>query len=210
MMKAILALLLLPLLALHAGESEPPEGSRAAQPARLLWSAQEKEFTLPLEGDPTQKEIVIPPLTPDREKRVALRFRARFHWPKVGGIAPHLGLLLNGQRLDPDFATILNRGDFETSIEGYAATPPGSGWWRGGPNWRLILHYSPTPHELEPRILSDREEGQWYLIAIDDYFLPGQPNTLTMINFAIESNWSDGTLHDTTGIVIEHLALVEL
>lgn len=203
-----LSLALLPTLPTPVLADEPPEGTRAAAPGRVLWTLPEPMITLPLEDQPSSATVEFPAVATDG-KPVALRFRARFHWPSAGGLAQSLGLRLNDQPLGPENAPVINRDLLETTLD-MSLPKQGNGWWLPSHGWSLLLHYSSAPDVLEPRIVSDIDEGHWYLIQIDGVLTPGKENRLEFTNHAVTAMWEEGRLKDTTGIVIEYLTVVEL
>lgn len=183
----------------------------AKQPAKILWESSEKQLKIPLKDDPTELRIEFPSIQ-KTNKTIALRFRARFDWPTVGGANNFLGIRINGEALTPQINPILNRTEFESVYKNGNITHSGiSGWWKKDKNhWRVILQYSPDFDEFEPRVLSDLEERHWYLIDVGSQILSGDtPNVLILENSAVSSIWPNGA-KPTDGIVIEGLSLVEL
>lgn len=179
----------------------------AGKPAKVLWVFPEARLTLPLQDVPSEREIEIPAFQPSR-KTVALRFRARFDWPQVGGVSRALGIKIDDTPLEPSYNPIINRTEFE--FDGMHKSGV-SGWWGRFSNtrWGIIIEYSPEAGQLEPRILTDREEGHWYLVNVQNIMRSSAPHTLTIENLAVNSLWPNGP-KPSEGLVIEGLSLVEV
>ncbi len=208
-MKRLLLPLLISLAPLAVALAEdPPAESRAAAPGRVLWQSPEPVINLQVEEKPSSVTLELPALA-TQSHPVVLRFRARFQWPTAGGFAPNLGISVNGRELGPESGPVVNRDRIELTTERTLPTQ-GNGWWMRKKGWSLVLHYSPSPEVLEPRIVSDTQEGQWYLVQIDGVINTGGTNQLVFTNHAVRSDWKKNNLRDATGIVIEYLSVVEL
>jgi len=198
----ILSLLFAASFPLHAAElPTPPSTAQASKSARVIWQCPEGEFSLPVEEKPTSKTFQLP-TTSIKGKPIALRFRARFHWPVIAGVSRHLVIFLNGQNLNPQYTPILNRDPNGAS--------DAINWKKYGGIYRLALSFAPSPEQIDERLSAFESEGQWYLIRVDDYLKPDAANKLVLENVATEKEWPGNRLKDRTGIVIEALSLVEL
>ena len=193
------------LLAIGAAASAQ-EGPLATQvPWEPVWTSP-GPISLPL-GDETVRQTVEIPKPPFKEgATLCLRFQARLHTPSPAGWNNYLGLEWNGVALESrtsrNTRRVLNRRDpIETKHPNY----PLVALWapRGVPC--LQVFFGPPNHEVDSNIISDRQEGYWYLLDIGDMPLSDDVNRLTISNTAIKSYWN-GVPPADLNMVIEDLS----
>jgi len=135
-------------------------------PLTRVWRA-EKDIVIPTAERPAAHTIELPAVSPRDGGILCLRFQARLHTPVPGGWNHYLGIRINGEPLDRythlGTERLLKRSKFvRTTI-----TSPRSWWSRRGGIPVLFVPFGP-PDRLDPRILSDRAEGYWYLLDVSD------------------------------------------
>ncbi|MEO0296457.1 MAG: hypothetical protein ABIN23_03315, partial [candidate division WOR-3 bacterium] len=118
------------------------------------------------ENIPTKYSFEIPAIKKEKNKVVVMKFKARLHTEKPGGWNDYLAIEINGKVLDKytDFGyyRLVNRKDvFKSSV--YERD-----WWGKRSNYPTILIYFGDGKEIDPRVISYREEGYWYLLNISD------------------------------------------
>jgi len=143
---------------------------------------------IPVAPNVSSKEIEIPKLPVS--KALVLRFQARLHTTAPAGWNNFLGLRWNGVPLMQVTAEgkprLLNRDrTFRSSIPSEAVVATFA--YRGGLPC-LITFFGPDWDTLDNRVLTEREEGYWYLLDITD--LPMKANNqLAFVNTALAQYW---------------------
>ena len=182
-------------------------------PFEVLQRGPEK-LVLPTAAEPAEQTVRLPALPVRKGRALCLRFQARLDTPKPGGWNPYLGIRINGKPLSRFTAgggeRMLKRAEFiQTTIEGKRS------WWgqRGGMPV-LFTVFGPAD-TLDERILTDREEGYWYLLDISDlvhYRRLGAdgrvesetPNSITFVNTCLRRFFPKRT-EGFPDLVIENL-----
>ncbi|HEY3298979.1 MAG TPA: hypothetical protein VGK34_10020, partial [Armatimonadota bacterium] len=115
------------------------------------------------DGEPTSKSIEFPALPKKPGFVPVVRFKAYLDMPTCGGWSNYTQLKLNGNVLDETTADgktrMLNRGK---TIETKDRTE------NIFVNGRMITMFGPGKGEVDDRLVSQREEGYWYLLDISD------------------------------------------
>jgi len=186
-------------------------------PWTLLWQAEEP-VEIPV-GETVQAVTLTPPPLPILPHRrgtegistgpiLGLRFRARLHTERPAGWNNYLGLKVNGLPLGTFTSQrrprLLNRrGYFVAQWHGETKH---SFWVDRAGLPCLQVFFGPNWDTLEERLLSEREEGYWYLLEVSDVFRTEGPNTLELVNTAIASYWQ-GNPPPGLRLVVDALAL---
>jgi len=165
--------------------------------------------TLTIGEKPVSEALALPAVgvTPDRA--VVLRFQARLEWPAPGGWNNYLGVALNGTSVaggnTPDgLPRILNRRTtFKTSSSRWPTVPVMEP--RNGLDC-LNVFFGPANTPPDAQVLSDRDEGYWYLLDVSDAVHADGPNELTLTNTALASYWQ-GKVPEGLKLVVSDLAL---
>lgn len=175
----------------------------------------EGPVTLPIGAEPTSVTLAFPReevamgAVLNGELVLGLRFKAHLSAPQDAGWNNYLALTFNGVQLDAKTAAgaqrVLNRRSvFETSNPRYPMInlfQPRAGMPC------LQVFFGPPEPQLEV-ILTDREEGYWYLLDISDIELSWR-NELTITNTAIAEYWN-GTPPEGMELIIDELAVVTM
>lgn len=147
-----------------------------------------KQLVIPVTDKTGTSTISFPAVKKIPGKSLCIRFKANLQMAIPGGWNPYLGLKLNDTqlgRLMPDGAyRLLNRRQFRMAPEGL------KDYWGGVNSETLLTFFGPENGELDKRVVSDREEGYWYVLNLSDaanYLVIGAdnriesdtPNTLT-------------------------------
>lgn len=161
-------------------------------PLETVYAAKDP-VTIPTQDTPGSDTLDLPSF-PKREGHVlCLRFEAFLRHPTPAGWNPYLGVTLNGKSLAKFTAfgeyRLLGRGDFcETTITS------GKGWWDSRSGMPVLLtFFGPGGDVLDERVISQRDEGYWYILDIsdlanlietgaDDRIESEKPNKLTFVN----------------------------
>ncbi|MBN2293455.1 MAG: hypothetical protein JXM70_13580 [Pirellulales bacterium] len=185
----VLALAMGNFLAVGAGAAPPLIKDL---PLEVVYAAKDT-VTIATQDKPAVYSLELPSF-PKREGHVlCLRFEAFLHHPTPGGWNPYLGLMLNGKKLAKFTGfgeyRMLKRGDFcKTTI---AAD---KGWWDSRAGMPVLLaFFGPGGDVLDERVISQRDEGYWYILDIsdtanfiemgaDDRIESEKPNKLTFVN----------------------------
>lgn len=156
-----------------------------------LWRAP-GEIVLPIAAEPSRTELALPALGADG-RTLCLRFAARLTTPRPAGWNNYLGVIFNGKPLGARLADgpvrLLNRRPAaETTHPNYrriSLVEP-----RGGLPC-LQIFFGPED-SLAPELLTDREEGYWYLLEIGDLARADGANTIELVNTALAQYWPGG------------------
>jgi len=171
------------------------------------WEA-EAPVRLPIADEPTRVTLTLPALSARRGQRLCLRFQARLHTDHPAGWNNYLALLCNDTpvagTLKERRPRVLNRRlVFATSHPHYPEVPllqERDGW----PCFQVF--FGPPEPELDERILTDGEEGYWYLLDFTDLAQATAENRLTFINTARREFWG-GTPPAGMELILEGLAM---
>ncbi len=186
--------------------------SAAASPSALrddwqpLWQAP-GPIHIAIADTHASQSVDIPKLELGEGRLLCLRFQARMHTASPAGWNDYLSLEWNGApvtaRTPAQLNRVLNRHDiFRSRHEHYPQVPVAS--QRDGLPC-LNVFFGPPNQEIDATVLTDRDEGYWYLIDIGD--LPLQDtNRLVIIDTALKRFWN-GTPPSDCDLVIEDLAV---
>ncbi|MFO7973289.1 MAG: hypothetical protein R6V12_01490, partial [Candidatus Hydrogenedentota bacterium] len=181
---------------------------------RWVWKP-DAPLTLPIAAEPTSTAVTFPReavaggAVLNGDLVLALRFKAHLSAPQDAGWNNYLALSYNGVQLGAKTVDgeqrVLNRGSvFETTSPRYPMEnliEP-----RAGMPCLQVFFGPPEPQLNE--ILTDREEGYWYLLDISDIELEWR-NELTFTNTAIAEYWN-GTPPEGMELIIDDLAVVTM
>jgi len=191
-------------LVLAASAAGAAEAKAASAAWRELWKAS-APVTLPIETAPATTTVTFPRLELEDGETICLRFRARFDAPQDAGWNNYLALALNGVQLGAKTGSgeqrVLNRRSvFETSSPRYPVEnliQPRAGMPC------LEVFFGPAEPQLT-NILTDRDEGYWYLLDVSDIELSWR-NELTITNTALAEYWN-GAPPAGMQLIVEDLA----
>jgi hypothetical protein len=172
-----------------------------------IWRA-EAAIRLPIEDQPSSQTVSLPPLPETQGALTCLRFRARLHTERPAGWNNYLALVLNGTPVDrasgDGWPRVLNREPiFATTHPNYPEVDLVQDR-NGFPC--LQVFFGPPEPELADTLLTDTEEGYWYLLNIDDLVQEGQPNELALINTALREYWG-GKPPEGADLIVDDLAV---
>ncbi len=133
---------------------------------KSIWKF-EKPITIISEDKPTQFKVDLPSFKREKGKVLCMRFKAYLTHPTPGGWNPYLAISLNGKYLDKTTETgeyrLLNRvGTFKSTIAERE-------WWGVQFSLPNVIVFFGDGKILDPRVISCKEEGYWYLFNISDY-----------------------------------------
>jgi hypothetical protein len=191
------------------GAVETKASPRAlAIPFDPLWQAPKQPIELPVGATPGQQDISLPAVAVREAAKPCLRFQVRLNTKTLAGWNPYLRLMIDGQAVDALTAghrqRLVNRHPaFETSSTTERGTrycqPPAA------PSCFNIF-FGPDFGALDPRLLTDRDEGYWYLLDLSGLVRADRPSRLTIVNLAIAENWK-GDVPEGLRLVVDNLAL---
>lgn len=192
-------------LVLAASGALAAEADAVSVTWRELWRAP-APVTLPIEAEPASTTVSFPGPELEDGESACLRFRAHLTAPQDAGWNNYLALTLNGMPLDArtesgEQRIVNRRGVFETRSPRYPMenlVKPRAGLPC------LQVFFGPREPQLN-EILTDREEGYWYLLYLGDIGL-GWRNELTITNTAIAEYWN-GAPPEGMRLIIEELAV---
>ena len=180
------ALLLAATFAWSQGLPRPWATNVAWQPLYAAGDA----VRIPVQQQPSSATLDVPPLPGRPGQVVALRFRAWLYGERPGGWNNLTVVSLNGHDLTRTVGEsgprVLNRrSPIRTSLAKEAMLNVIQD--RDG---RPALQTFFGPGDaLDDRVLTDREEGYWYLLDISDQARADGPNQLVLTNLATEAWW---------------------
>ena len=161
-------------------------------PLETVYTAKDP-VTIPTQDAPAPHTLDLPSFPRRKDHVLCLRFEAFLRHPTPAGWNPYLGVTLNGKNL-AKFTTfgeyrLLTRGDFcKTTIAS------DKGWWGSRSGMPVLLtFFGPGGDVLDERVISQRDEGYWYILDIadvanfietgaDDRIESEKPNKLTFVN----------------------------
>jgi len=177
------------LVGLLTGGSDPLPVVREL-PLEAVYQA-EAPIVIQTGDEPARFEIKLPSIEP-KDGLLCLRFEAYLKTPRPAGWNPYLGIVVNGRPLSASTRSghlrLLKRGTiFETTL----GPKPLWGGRAGMPTLNTV--FCPGSSDLDPRILTDRDEGCWYLLDISDvaHFIrrgaderieSAEPNQIVFVN----------------------------
>jgi len=161
-------------------------------PLARVYTAKEA-ITIPTQDKPASYSLQLPSFPKREDSVLCLRFEAFLQHPTPGGWNPYLGVTINGKQLAKYTSfgeyRLLKRGDFcKTTIEA------DKGWWSTNAGMPVLLtFFGPGGDVLDKRVISQRDEGYWYILDISDaaHFIElgaddrtesDEPNKLTFVN----------------------------
>jgi hypothetical protein len=179
-------------LALPAAAQSIPRPIAANVTFRPIYQA-DAPLRLPVADEPSRLSVALPALPRTGDCVLCLRFQARLSTERSAGWNNYLGLILNGTPADrktPDgWPRVLNREPlFATTHPNYPEVElvePRSGLPC------LQVFFGPPEPDFAGTLLTDAEEGYWYLLNIDDLAKTDAPNELVIVNTALHSYWGD-------------------
>ncbi|NOY82242.1 MAG: hypothetical protein GXP31_14685 [Kiritimatiellaeota bacterium] len=135
-------------------------------PLESAWHAPGR-IVIPTSDKPAGHEVRFPAVPFRKKSAVCLRFQARLHTPTPGGWNPYLGISVNGRQLGrftrAGTERLLKRAEFvETTLRGPLP------WWGKRSGMPVLFTVFGPSDALDRRILSEREEGYWYLLDVSD------------------------------------------
>ena len=163
---------------------------------------------MPIEEDPAEHALELPALSAKPGNVLSLRFRARLHHQQPAGWGNYLALRFNDVLLEAKLADnlprVLNRRlTIATTDPKYRRVPlmqPS----RGLPC--LQVFFGPAEPGLDPRVITDRDEGYQYVVDVSDVARADGPNRLTLINTAVKANWGGNPTPDCR-LIVEQIAV---
>ncbi len=155
-----------------------------------VWQTPEP-IRIPIDETPTEHVLDLPALGGDPDGVLCLRFRARLHAERPAGWGHYLAIrfnntLLKEQTKDKHPRVLNRRAAFTTTDPRYQHVPVFQS--RGGTPC-LQLFFGPPKPGIEARVITDREEGYWYLLDVSDVAHANRPNRVTLISTAIKEYW---------------------
>ena len=174
---------------------------------RSLWRADET-IALPIEPEPSTIDVALPGVPTVPGAVACLRFKARLGTEIPAGWNNFLGMRINGQAVDRrtpgGWARVVNRrASFVTTHPRY---PEVSVVQERGGLPCLQVFFGPPEPGISDVVMTDLDEGYWYLLIVDDLLRADGPNVLTLVNTALREYWPEDVPEQ--GLVIEELALV--
>lgn len=168
-------------------------------PFESIWKA-EKGIEIPVAPEVSSKQVELPALPDNRG--LAIRFQARLHTATPGGWNQFLGMRWNGVPIKDATSEgkprLLNRDrTFRSSIPSESVVATFSE--RSGLPC-LCAFFGPNFNTLDDRVLSEREEGYWYLLDISD-LNTATVNRLDFVNTALAQYWGGNPPADMRMIV---------
>jgi len=148
------------------------------------------EARIPTDPDPHSQTLKLPSF-PLKDGVLCLRFETFVPFDQPAGWNPYLGLSMNGRKLEKltecGEDRLLKRGMSCRTSKGERS------WWGQRSGYPLLLTFFGPGNVLDERVLSDREEGYWYILDIsdvasyrklgaDDRIESEAPNVLTLVN----------------------------
>jgi len=117
-------------------------------------------------GKPTTFSIEVPLIKEERGKVVVMKFKARLHMETSSGWNDYLGVEINGKVLskytNKGYSRLINRKEiFKSTIEE-------RDWWKKRAGYPTLTVYFGNGKTLDSRVISDKEEGFWYMLNISD------------------------------------------
>lgn len=186
MKRTALALVLsLPILSAAAAQN-PPRGMNW----KSAWTAG-NELSLAMADTAQESCFPAPAIQREPGHRVCLRFQAYIAYPQPGGWNNFLSVALNGTRLgakmpDREPRLVNRRLVIETRHPNYpivSMIEP-----RDGVPC-LNVFFGPKGQPLDPIVLTDRQEGYWYILDVSDLIRSDVPNRLCFTNLALARIW---------------------
>lgn len=192
-------------LVLGASGAMAAEAKAASVTWRELWHAG-APVLLPIDSAPASTTLTFPRVELEEGESPCLRFRARLDAPQDAGWNNYLAVSLNGTAFDARTGAgeprVLNRRSvFETSSPRYPLINLFE--TRSGLPC-LQAFFGPAEPQLEA-VLTDRDEGYWYLLDISDIALSWR-NELTITNTAIAEYWN-GTPPEGMQLIVDDLSV---
>ena len=199
--------LLLGMLAVCAVAQDEQRPLATSVAWQATWEA-EAPVPVPIEDQPARQRLELPALPGAEDSVVCLRFKARLHTEGPAGWNNYLGLILNGSpvgRVSPDgWPRLLNREPvFATTHPRYPEVELVQD--RGGLPCLQVFFGPPEP-DLGDTLLTDAEEGYWYLLNVDDLVRDDRANDLTLVNTALREYWG-GDPPEGADLVLDDLAV---
>ncbi len=161
-------------------------------------------------GEKTLSETLALPAIPVAPDQTAvMRFQARLEWPAPGGWNNYLAIALNGVSLAGGNTTdgvprlVNRRTTFRTSSPHWPTVPVMEP--RNGLDC-LNVFFGPADTPPDPQVLSDRDEGYWYLLDVSDAVHTDGPNELVLTNTALAAYWQN-KVPEGMKLVVSDLAL---
>ncbi|HJN17339.1 MAG TPA: hypothetical protein QGH10_17675 [Armatimonadota bacterium] len=172
-----------------------------------LWQAGDAA-RLPIVHEPSRLTIAIPHVEAPDNTVLCLRFRARLHYAHPAGWNNYLALLIDeepvGRMSEDGWPRVLNRQlIFATTHTNYPEVELVEN--RSGFPC-LQVFFGPEDPDLAGDVLTDVEEGYWYLVDVDDLMDGDEEHELTLVNTALAKFWNDD-LPEGMELVVEDLAL---
>jgi len=182
---------------------------RAIQlPIETVWTHPEPVM-LEVGEKPVAETLALPAITLSPDQALVLRFQARLAWPAPGGWNNYLAVALNdtsvaGGNSPAGIPRLLNRHTtFKTSSPHWPIVPvmePRNGLVC------LNVFFGPADTPPDAQVLSDRDEGYWYLLDLSDAVHADGANELVLTNTALASYWQN-KVPEGMKLVVSDLAL---
>ncbi len=171
-----------------------------------LWRAGDT-IALPIDPEPSTIDLELPPVPKEPDTLACLRFKARLGTDIPAGWNNFLGLRINGQavgrRTPEGWPRVVNRrASFLTTHPRY---PEVSVVQERGGLPCLQVFFGPPEPGISDTVVTDLEEGYWYLLMVDDLIHADAPSALALINTALREYWPEDVPEQ--GLLIEELAL---
>ncbi|HID06354.1 MAG TPA: hypothetical protein EYP10_04315 [Armatimonadetes bacterium] len=146
---------------------------------------------IPVGNQPQSVTLKLPPIPLRHGFTVCLRFAVRLHTQRPAGWNHYLALQLNGTFVDvtdeKHRPRLLNHSMFFTTTLPTERRVAYFSNRFGVP--ALEVFFMPDFNSVDERVQTEREEGGWYLLDVDDLIHSDAPNVLVLTNLALRHYW---------------------
>jgi hypothetical protein len=173
-----------------------------------LWRAPQQPIELPVGAATGKLDLSLPAVAVREGAKPCLRFQVRLNTKTLAGWNPYLRLKVDGEPVGGLTAghrpRLVNR---HPAFETCNSTERRTGYYQPSASQSCItVFFGPDFAAIDPRVLTDRDEGYWYLLDLSGLVRADRPSTLTVVNLAVADNWK-GNVPEGLRLVVDNLAL---